>query len=49
VVGKERQGGRWKLTEQGPNEKMRFLRYGVGQFFKGTSHIINSSVVLVYD
>jgi hypothetical protein len=49
VVGKERLGGRWKLTEQGPNEKMRFLRYGVGQFFKGTSHIINSRVVSVYD
>ena len=22
VVGKERLGGRWKLKEQGPNEKM---------------------------
>ncbi|KAE9379848.1 hypothetical protein N431DRAFT_432227 [Stipitochalara longipes BDJ] len=35
VVGKDGSGGRWRLTEQGPNEKMRFLRYGAGQFFKG--------------
>ncbi len=26
------------VSEQGLNERMRFLRYGPGQFFKGTSH-----------
>jgi hypothetical protein len=39
VVGKDRSGGRWKLTEQGSNENMRFLRYGIGQVFKGMSHL----------
>jgi len=46
VNGKDGSGGRWRLTEQGPNEKMRFLRYGVGQFFKGISYLaqLNSQI-----
>lgn len=27
-------GETWVITEQGPNERMRFLKYGPGQFFK---------------
>lgn len=27
-------GQRWKATEQGINERMRFLKYGPGQFFR---------------
>jgi hypothetical protein len=30
-----RPGERWVITEQGLNERMRFLKYGPGQFFKG--------------
>ncbi len=28
-------GERWVATDQGLNERMRFLRYGPGQFFRG--------------
>jgi hypothetical protein len=28
-------GDRWKVTNQGLNERLRFLKYGAGQFFKG--------------
>lgn len=28
-------GDRWKVTKQGLNERLRFLKYGPGQFFKG--------------
>jgi hypothetical protein len=28
-------GGRWKVTRQGLNERLRFLKYGPGQFFRG--------------
>jgi hypothetical protein len=28
-------GERWVISKQGPNERMRFLKYGPGQFFKG--------------
>jgi hypothetical protein len=36
VVGDnaERGGMRWVLTDQGVNERMRFLKYGAGQFFR---------------
>jgi hypothetical protein len=27
---------RWVVTEQGVNERLRFLKYGEGQFFRGT-------------
>lgn len=30
---------RWTITAQGMNERMRFLKYGPGQFFKGKPHI----------
>jgi len=30
-----RPGERWVITKQGLNERMRFLKYGPGQFFKG--------------
>ncbi|KAM3083851.1 hypothetical protein ACMFMG_002039 [Clarireedia jacksonii] len=29
-----RRGEMWRLTEQGMNERMRFLRYGSGQYFR---------------
>ncbi|PQE15750.1 oxidoreductase domain-containing protein [Rutstroemia sp. NJR-2017a BBW] len=29
-----RRGEKWKVTERGLNERMRFLRYGSGQYFK---------------
>ena len=44
VVGKDGLGGTWRLTEQGPNEKMRFLRYGARQFFKGMSYLDSQAV-----
>jgi hypothetical protein len=28
-------GDRWKVAKQGLNERLRFLKYGPGQFFKG--------------
>jgi hypothetical protein len=28
-------GDRWKVTKQGLNERLRFLKYGPGQFFRG--------------
>lgn len=34
-----RRGEKWVVTEQGINERMRFLKYGPGQFFKGTSYV----------
>lgn len=30
-----RSGQRWLSTDQGINERMRFLRYGAGQYFRG--------------
>jgi hypothetical protein len=30
-------GDRWLISENGPNERLRFLKYGPGQFFKRTS------------
>jgi hypothetical protein len=30
-------GRRWEAMTQGVNERLRFLKYGAGQFFKGTS------------
>jgi hypothetical protein len=33
------EGERWIVSKQGPNERMRFLKYGPGQFFKGTNII----------
>lgn len=30
-------GDRWKVTEQGLNERLRFLKYGAGQYFRGMS------------
>ncbi|KAH6675039.1 hypothetical protein B0J14DRAFT_27211 [Halenospora varia] len=32
--GAVRRGERWRISEQGPNERMRFLKYGEGQFFR---------------
>jgi hypothetical protein len=29
------EGERWKITNQGLNERLRFLKYGPGQFFRG--------------
>jgi len=29
------EGERWKITKQGLNERLRFLKYGPGQFFRG--------------
>lgn len=34
AIGSYRDGEKWKITEYGLNERMRFLRYGPGQFFK---------------
>lgn len=34
AIGTFRNGEKWKITEYGLNERMRFLRYGPGQFFK---------------
>jgi hypothetical protein len=34
-----KRGEKWRLLERGMNERMRFLRYGRGQFFKGMSSI----------
>lgn len=34
AIGTFRNGEKWKATEYGLNERMRFLRYGPGQFFK---------------
>lgn len=35
-----RQDGRtWKATTQGLNERLRFLKYGAGQFFKGKLYV----------
>lgn len=31
-----RKGERWVVTEQGLNERMRFLKYGPAQYFKGS-------------
>lgn len=38
VIGKwgSGRGERWVVTEQGVNERMRFLKYGAGQFFRRT-------------
>lgn len=38
--GKVERGERWVVTERGLNERMRVLRYGVGQFFKGTCGLV---------
>jgi hypothetical protein len=32
--GATRWGERWVITKQGMNERMRFLKYGAGQFFR---------------
>ena len=32
--GATRRGERWVITKQGLNERMRFLKYGAGQFFR---------------
>lgn len=32
--GATRRGERWVVTKQGMNERMRFLKYGAGQFFR---------------
>ena len=32
-----RLGIKWHVTEQGLNERMRFLKYGAGQYFRGTN------------
>ena len=32
-------GLKWQVTEQGINERMRFLKYGAGQFFRGTHYL----------
>lgn len=32
-----RRGRDWKITKQGLNERLRFLRYGEGQYFRGMS------------
>lgn len=32
-----RRGDRWVVSRRGPNERMRFLKYGAGQFFRRTS------------
>jgi len=29
------EGQRWKVTKQGLNERLRFLKYGPGQYFRG--------------
>ncbi|KAE8454398.1 hypothetical protein EG329_000020 [Mollisiaceae sp. DMI_Dod_QoI] len=34
AIGTFRNGEKWKPTKYGLNERMRFLRYGPGQFFK---------------
>lgn len=31
-------GERWVITKQGLNERMRFLKYGSGQFFRRKSY-----------
>jgi hypothetical protein len=33
--GATRRGERWVVSKQGMNERMRFLKYGAGQFFRG--------------
>ena len=33
--GASRRGERWVVTKQGINERMRFLKYGAGQYFRG--------------
>lgn len=37
VVGESvyNRGERWVVTKQGLNERLRFLKYGAGQFFRG--------------
>jgi hypothetical protein len=35
-LGSVKRGERWNVTRL--NERMRFLKYGPGQFFKGMSH-----------
>lgn len=37
-----RRGERWVVTKQGMNERMRFLKYGAGQFFRSKSLYISS-------
>lgn len=32
-----RRGRNWKITENGLNERLRFLKYGSGQYFRGMS------------
>jgi hypothetical protein len=34
AIGTFRNGEKWRATDYGLNERMRFLRYGPGQFFK---------------
>jgi hypothetical protein len=34
-------GERWVITEQGLNERLRFLKYGAGQYFRGMFMLLN--------
>lgn len=37
-TGPRTDGKRWVATEQGVNERLRFLKYGAGQYFKGEQY-----------
>lgn len=40
-------GQRWEIMPQGINERLRFLKYGAGQFFKGRPLSLSSGLCLV--
>jgi hypothetical protein len=42
--GATRRGERWVVTKQGMNERMRFLKYGAGQYFRRKLHPISVSI-----
>lgn len=37
--GIARRNERWVISPKGPNERMRFLKYGAGQFFRRKSSL----------
>lgn len=43
-----RPGERWVITKQGLNERMRFLKYGPGQFFKGELSLPPTPLSILY-
>jgi hypothetical protein len=46
--GATRRGERWVVTKQGMNERMRFLKYIAGQYFRSEFPVFHSQSLLSY-